>query len=61
MHQAQAALQENQRRLADPATYQSMDAATLAQLDQERLALEQKIATLEEAWLELEESIAEVG
>ncbi len=61
LHQAQAALLENQRRLADPATYQSMDAATLAQLDQERLALEQKIAALEEAWLELEESIAEVG
>jgi ATP-binding cassette subfamily F protein 3 len=61
LHLAQTALHENQRRLADPATYQTLDAAALAQLDQERITLEQQIAALEEVWLELEESIAEVG
>jgi len=61
LHLAQAALQETQRQLADPATYQALGATALAQLDQERIVLEQKVAELEEAWLELEESIAEVG
>ncbi len=61
LQQAQAALHENQRRLADPTTYQTLDAAALALLDQERIALERQIAALEETWLELEESIAEAG
>ena len=61
LQQAQAALQENQRQLSDPAAYQSLGAAALAQLDQEHQALAQKIATLEEAWLEVEEALTEAG
>ena len=59
LQRAQTALQETQRQLGDATTYQSLGAARLAQLDQERAALEQKIGTLEEAWLELETALAD--
>ena len=52
--QAQAALAETQQRLADPATYLNPADPAIAQLNQTRETLEKKIATLEEAWLELE-------
>jgi ATP-binding cassette subfamily F protein 3 len=54
LHKAQAELAETNRRLADPALYQSADAALAQSLNQQRETLEARVAQLEEDWLELE-------
>ena len=56
---AQIALNEIQSQLADPDIYQNPDAAVIDLLNSERETLEQRIATLEETWLELEAALAD--
>ena len=59
--QAQAALAETQQRLADPTTYLNPADPAVAQFNQTRETLEKKIATLEEAWLELEMALEDAS
>jgi ATP-binding cassette subfamily F protein 3 len=54
---AQSALNEIQSQLADPDLYQNSDASVIDLLNSERDTLEQRIATLEETWLELEAAL----
>ena len=58
---AQTALAETQQRLADPATYANPADPIIGQLNQTRETLEKKIATLEEAWLELEMALEDAN
>ncbi|MDP2783769.1 MAG: ABC transporter ATP-binding protein, partial [Sulfurimicrobium sp.] len=59
LYQAQAELTEINRQLADPALYQSADAALAQNLNQQRENLEVRVAQLEEDWLELEMALEE--
>ncbi len=59
--QAQTKLAETQQRLADPTTYANPADPAIAQFNQARDTLEKKIATLEEAWLELELALDGAG
>ncbi|MDX1251471.1 MAG: ATP-binding cassette domain-containing protein [Gammaproteobacteria bacterium] len=61
LNQAQAELSEIQQRLADPATYQNPADPVIGTLNRQREALEQKIAALEESWLELEMALDASG
>ncbi len=54
MSTAQKELAEARRQLADPSTYTQRTRAEIDQLNAVHVALEQKIADLEETWLELE-------
>ena len=61
LKQAQAVLAETQQHLADPATYANPADPTIGQLNQTRETLEQKIAALEESWLELEMALEDAS
>lgn len=61
LSQAQTDLSEIQQRLADPATYQNPGDPVIGALNRQREALEQKIAALEESWLELEMALDASG
>ncbi|SES64916.1 ATP-binding cassette, subfamily F, member 3 [Nitrosomonas marina] len=56
---AQKALAETRRQLADPAIYSQRTRTEIDQLSVAHDALEQKIADLEESWLELEMALEE--
>ena len=55
--QAQARLAELNRQLSDPASYANPLDARIAECNAEHRRVEERIAQLEEAWLELEEAI----
>lgn len=54
LHKAQLALAETDRQLGDPATYTTQNAAQINVLNVQRTTWQDKVATLEESWLELE-------
>jgi ATP-binding cassette subfamily F protein 3 len=59
MSAAQAELAIVNEKLADPATYTSLDRDKISELNATHASLEEKVAELEESWLELEMAMEE--
>ena len=58
---AQAELTIVTNKLADPATYDNLARSEVDKLNAQHAGLEQKVAELEENWLELEMAMEQAG